>query len=175
MDDLRYPIGRFSSVRRTLSDEERAAHIDQIGAHPARMREAVLGLSDEQLDTPYRDGGWTVRQVVHHVVDSHVNAYTRFKLTATEEHPTIRTYEEKLWAELPEAKAGPIEPSLAILDALHARWVMFLEAMSPADFERTLLYPDIGDMTADVLLELYAWHGRHHTAHVTNLRERKGW
>ena len=139
------------------------------------MRAAVHGLNDEQLDTPYRDDGWTVRQVVHHVVDSHVNAYVRFKLTGSEEHPTIRTYEEKDWAELGEAKSAPVELSLTLLDALHARWVAYLECLEPADFERTLHYPDIGDITADVLLELYAWHGRHHVAHVTSLREREEW
>jgi len=174
-DDPRYPIGRFSPSGRTLSDDERAAHIGHIAAHPTRMREAVHGLDDGQLDTPYRDGGWTVRQVVHHVVDSHLNAYARFKLVATEDHPTIRTYEESRWAELPEAKSAPVELSLALLDALHGRWVAHLDSMSPTDFERTLDYPGIGGMTADTLLELYSWHGRHHTAHVTRLRDRKGW
>ena len=130
--------------------------------------------SDGQLDTPYRDGGWTVRQVVHHVVDSHVNAYCRFKLAATEDHPTIRTYEEKEWAKLPDSRLPP-EVSLAILDALHARWVAFLDAVEPSYFERTLHYPGMGDVTADVLLEIYAWHGPHHVAHVTRLRERSGW
>ncbi len=127
MDDPRYPIGPFSPAGRPLSDDERAAHIEHIRAHPARMREAVRGLDDEQLDTPYRDGGWTVRQVVHHVVDSHLNAYMRFKLAATEDHPTIRTYEESRWAELPEAKSAPVELSLTLLEALHARWVAFLD------------------------------------------------
>ena len=174
MDDPRYPIGKFRSVRRTLSDEERGALIDAIRETPARLREAVAGLSDAQLDTPYRDGGWTVRQVVHHVVDSHVNAYCRFKLAATEDHPTIRTYEEKDWAELPDTKLPP-EASLAILDALHARWVAFLDAVEPTYFERTVHYPDMGDVTAGLLLELYGWHGPHHVAHVTALRERNGW
>lgn len=174
MDDPRYPIGKFRSVRRTLSREERAALIDAIRETPARMRAAVAGLSDGQLDTPYRDGGWTVRQVVHHVVDSHVNAYCRFKLAATEDHPTIRTYEEKEWAELPDTKLPP-EASLAILDALHARWVAFLEGVEPSYFERTLHYPGTGDVTPDVLLEIYGWHGPHHVAHVTTLRDRNGW
>jgi uncharacterized damage-inducible protein DinB len=174
MSDPRYPIGKFKSVRRTLTGEERAELIAAIRETPVRLREAVSGLSDAQLDTPYRDDGWTVRQVVHHVVDSHVNAYCRFKLAATEEHPTIRTYEEKDWAELPDAKLPP-EVSLAILDALHARWVAFLDAMGPEYFERTLHYPDMGDVAVDLLLELYGWHGPHHTAHVTTLRERSGW
>lgn len=175
MGDPRYPIGKFKSVRRALTADERAELIDAIRATPARMRAAVAGLSDAQLDTPYRDGGWTVRQVVHHVVDSHVNAYCRFKLAATEDHPTIRTYEEKDWAELPDAKALPVETSLAILDALHARWVAFLDAVEPGYFGRTLHHPEIGEMAVDVLLEIYGWHGPHHTAHVTTLRERKGW
>lgn len=173
--DPRYPIGRFKSVRRTLTGEERRALIDSIGAHPSLLRAAVDGLSDAQLDTPYREGGWTVRQVVHHVVDSHVNAYVRFKLAATEDHPTIRTYEEKEWAELPDAKTLPVEASLAILDALHARWVAFLLAAEPAYFERTLHHPEMGDVAVEVLLEVYGWHGPHHTAHVTTLRERHGW
>jgi len=174
MSDPRYPIGKFQSVRRTLTAEERAELIDAIRETPARLREAVAGLSDAQLDTPYRDGGWTVRQVVHHLVDSHVNAYCRFKLAATEDHPTIRTYEEQHWAELPDAKLPP-EMSLAILDTLHARLVAFLDAMGPEFFERTLHYPGTGDVPVDVLLEIYGWHGRHHTAHVTTLRERSGW
>ena len=175
MSDVRYPIGPFKSVQRTLTAEERKKLIDAIEVAPARMRAAVSGLSDEQLDTPYRDGGWTVRQVVHHVVDSHVNAYCRFKLSLTEDNPTIRTYEEKEWAELPDAKSNPVEGSLAILDALHPRWVSLLRAMKPEDFERPLHYPGIGDRKVDVLLEIYGWHGAHHEAHVTSLRERMGW
>ena len=175
MDDLRYPIGPFTSVRRTLAEDERAALIDAIEAHPANMRAAVDGLTDEQLDTRYRDGGWTVRQVVHHVVDSHTNAYVRFKLAATEDHPTIRTYEQALWAELPDGKTAPVEGSLAILDALHARWVSFLRDLTPEEFERQLEHPDVGDVAVDVLLEIYGWHGPHHEAHITSLRERMGW
>ena len=174
MSDPRYPIGKFQSVRRALSADERAKLVEAIRETPARMRAAVAGLTDAQLDTPYRDGGWTVRQVVHHVVDSHVNAYCRFKLAATEDHPTIRTYEEKRWAELPDTQLPP-EASLAILDALHARWVAFLDAVEPTYFERTLHYPGMGDVPVDVLLEIYGWHGRHHVAHVTGLRERNGW
>jgi uncharacterized damage-inducible protein DinB len=175
MDDLRYPIGKFKSVRRALAEDERRAHIASIRELPARLRAAVAGLSDGQLDTPYRPEGWTVRQVVHHVVDSHTNAYCRFKLVATEDHPTIRTYAEKEWAELPDAKTLPVEVSLAILDAIHTRWVAFLESMPPSFFRRTLNHPEVGELAADVLLEIYGWHGPHHTAHVTSLRERNGW
>jgi uncharacterized damage-inducible protein DinB len=175
MDDLRYPVGKLELVGRPLTSDERSALLDAIRETPAKLRAAVDGLSDEQLDTRYREGGWTVRQVVHHVVDSHVNAYCRFKLAATEDHPTIRTYEEKDWAEQPDAKTLPPEASLAILDTLHARWVAFLDAMPEEFFTRTLHYPDMGDITVDVLLEIYGWHGPHHTAHVTSLRERSGW
>jgi hypothetical protein len=175
MDDARYPMGRFSSVGRALEDQERAALIDTIEGHPTRMRAAVNGLTEEQLDTPYRDGGWTLRQVVHHVVDSHINAYVRFKLALTEENPAIRTYEEAIWAELPDGKTAPVEGSLAILDALHGRWVSFLRNLKPQDFERPLQYPRIGDVKVDLLLEIYGWHGPHHEAHVTRTRERMGW
>ncbi|HET9949510.1 MAG TPA: putative metal-dependent hydrolase [Longimicrobiales bacterium] len=160
---------------RPLEPDERLAHIGAIQGHPARMRVALSGLSDEQLDTPYRAGGWTLRQVVHHVADSHVNAYVRFKLAVTEDRPTVKTYEEHLWAELPDGRSGPIEVSLAILDALHARWVTFLGSLTPEQFARELHYPGLGAITVDSLLELYAWHGRHHEAHVTGLRERMGW
>ena len=175
MNDVRYPIGRLSPLGRPLADEERAALIDAIEAHPSRIRAAVTGLSDEQLDTRYRDGGWTLRQVVHHVVDSHVNAYVRFKLALTEDNPTIRTYEEAMWAELPDGKTAPVEGSLAILDALHARWVSCLRNMTPEDFRRPLHYPGMGDVHLDLLLEIYGWHGPHHEAHVTTMRERNAW
>jgi hypothetical protein len=175
MNDVRYPIGPFSSVGRRLTDEERTSLIDAIAGHPARMRAAVEDLTDEQLDTRYRDEGWTLRQVVHHVVDSHANAYVRFKLALTEDNPAIRTYEEHLWAELPDAKSAPVEGSLAILDALHARWVSFLRALGPADFDRPLHYPGMGDVKVDLLLEIYGWHGPHHEAHITTTRDRMGW
>jgi len=173
--DLRYPVGDFTSVGRPLTAEERRALIDRIDAHPACMRAAVSGLSDDQLDTPYRDGGWTVRQVVHHVVDSHLNSYVRFKLAVTENNPTICTYEEKAWAELPDAKTAPIGGSLDLLEMLHRRWVAFLRALEPHHFARTLTHPESGSMTGDVLLELYGWHTVHHEAHITSLRERRGW
>lgn len=174
-DELRYPRGPFRSVGRPLTPEERSGHIDTIAEHPAHMREAVAGLNDDQLDTPYRDGGWTVRQVIHHVVDSHLNAYIRFKLAVTEDRPTICAYEEKLWAELPDAKATPIDGSLAMLEHLHARWVVFLRGLGEGDFRRVFLHPELGELTVDILLEIYGWHGPHHVAHVTRLRERRGW
>jgi len=175
MEELRYPIGPLALKREPLTSDERSALIGSIEAHPTRMRAAVDGLTDEQLDTPYREGGWTSRQVVHHVVDSHVNAYVRFKLALTEDNPTIGTYEEQLWAELPDAKSAPVEGSLAILEALHPRWVACLEHLAPDDFRRPLHHPEIGDTQVDVLLEIYGWHGPHHEAHVTSLRKRMGW
>lgn len=173
--DPRYPIGNFSSVGRALTAAERSTLIDAIEAHPANMRKAVAGLTDEQLDTPYRDGGWTVRQVVHHVVDSHVNSYVRFKLAVTETRPRVGTYEEAAWAELPDGKTLPAEDSLAILEPLHRRWVYFLRHLSEADFGRTVDHPEIGDISVDVLLEIYGWHCPHHEAHITSLRAARGW
>lgn len=173
MSDERYPIGKFTKVQQ-LSAAERAAAIDQIAAAPATFRRAVAGLDDAQLDTPYRNGGWTVRQVSHHLPDSHMNAYMRFKWGLTEDVPAIKTYEEKDWAKTPEITA-PIASSLDLLTALHARWVNLLRGMRPAEFARTLKHPDWGTPSLDTLLALYAWHGRHHTAHVTSLRDRMGW
>jgi hypothetical protein len=138
------------------------------------MREAVTGLNDAQLDTPYRPGGWTVRQVVHHVPDSHMNAYIRLKLALTEDTPVIKTYEESLWAQLADARA-PIEDSLVLLERLHRRWDLLLGSMAPGDFARRFRHPELGAMSIDELISLYAWHGRHHVAHVTTLRERMGW
>jgi uncharacterized damage-inducible protein DinB len=174
MSDLRYPIGKFS-FEGTPTDEQKARFLDDIEQTPARLRAAVAGLSDKQLDTPYRDGGWTVRQVVHHVPDSHMNSYIRFKLAMTEQEPTIRTYQENLWAELPEAKTAPVEISLTLLDTLHRRWVLFLRGLKPEDWKRTFRHPELGLMTLEKNLALYAWHGKHHVAHVTGLRERMGW
>ena len=174
MTDPRYPIGKWDR-RDALTPSERAAMIAQIGEVPARMRTAIAGLDAAQLDTPYREGGWTVRQVVHHVPDSHLNSYTRFKLALTEEEPTIRPYDEAKWAALSDSRDTPVETSLTMLDALHDRWTILLRAMSDGDFRRTLRHPDIGVMSLDALLSLYAWHGRHHVGHVTSLRERMGW
>lgn len=174
MEDLRYPIGPMPRVP-ALTPAEREEAIAAIAAVPALLRSAVAGLTDAQLDTPYRPGGWTVRQVIHHVPDSHLNAYVRFKLALTEEHPRIRTYEEARWAELPEARTAPVEVSLALVEALHDRWVRSLRALAPEEFSRTLDHPDHGTLVLDSLLAIYAWHGRHHTAHVTELRRREGW
>lgn len=171
--DLRYPIGKHVPVSR-LSPAERAERVEEIAAAPALFRRAVSDLSDDQLDTPYRDGGWTVRQVAHHLPDSHMNAYMRFKWGLTEESPAIKTYEEKDWAKTPETRA-PIEMSLDLLAALHERWVTLLRGMRPADFARTIKHPEWGTPSLDALLAQYAWHGRHHTAHVTALRQRMGW
>ncbi len=172
--DLRYPIGEFRHAG-ALAPEDRRRAIARIEATPRLMRAAVADLSDPQLDTPYRPGGWTARQVVHHLPDSHLNSYTRFKLAVTEDTPTIRTYEEALWAELPEARTAPVELSLALLDALHARWVLFLRNLSAADFARCFRHPAHGVVTLDWALDYYAWHGDHHVAHVAGLRRRMGW
>jgi DinB family protein len=174
MTDPRYPIGKFSFAG-PLTEDQKARFLDEIEQTPARMRAATHGLSDKQLDTPYRDGGWTVRQVVHHVPDSHMNSYMRFKLALTENEPTIRSYMEDLWAELPEAKTAPIELSLALLEDLHKRWMLMLRAISPADWKRTFRHPEIGLMTLEKNLAAYAWHGRHHVAHIAALREKMGW
>ncbi len=173
MTDLQYPIGKFNS-KKEISDAERQMLIQQIAEAPAKLRAAVKGLNDQQLDTPYRPGGWTVRQVVHHVPDSHLNAYTRFKLAMTEHEPTIRPYDEKLWAELPEARTAPIENSLVLLESLHKRWVLFLQSLKPSDFARTFRHPESGVHNLDWLLQLYAWHGHHHVVHITSLRARIG-
>ena len=171
--DLRYPIGQYTP----LADADAATYarlIDEIERLPNELRAASAGLSDAQLDTPYRDGGWTVRQVVHHVPDSHVNAYVRFKLALTEDTPRIKPYEEARWAKLPDARL-PIGVSLALLDALHERWVVLLRSLAPEDWERAYDHPDNGVTTLRAALGVYAWHGRHHVAHVTGLRERMGW
>jgi uncharacterized damage-inducible protein DinB len=174
LKDLQYPIGRFGLDGKPSDDQVRQA-ITQIGDAPANLRAAVEGLSSQQLDTPYRPGGWTVRQVVHHVPDSHLNSYCRLKLALTEEEPTIKAYHEDRWAELEDSKATPIEVSLALLESLHKRWVLLLTSLRPADFQRTFRHPEIGVVTLAQNTCLYAWHGRHHTAHITALRERMGW
>lgn len=174
MTDSRYPVGPFKR-KETISDNERRDLIRQIAEAPAKLRAAVQGLTQEQLDTPYRDGGWTVRQVVHHLPDSHMNAYIRVKLAITEQHPTIKPYEQQLWAELVDARTAPVEPSLALLEALHARWVVFLQSLTSSDFSRTFHHPESGVQNLDAVLQLYAWHGRHHVAQIASLRERMGW
>jgi hypothetical protein len=172
--DPRFPIGKWEK-KTSLDAATRQRFIDEIAATPAAMRKAVAGLSDAQLDTPYRDGGWTVRQVVHHVPDSHLNSYVRFKLALTEDTPQIKTYDEQKWAETAEVAKTPIEVSLALLDSLHTRWVTLLRSMSAADFARRFKHPELGELNLDTLLSLYEWHGRHHVAHITALRQRKGW
>jgi hypothetical protein len=171
--DERFPIGKFTPVTE-LTNEDRKARIEQIATAPANFRKAVAGLNDQQLDTPYRSGGWTVRQVAHHLPDSHMNAYMRFKWGLTEDAPTIKTYEEKDWAKTPETSA-PIAFSLDLLTSLHERWITLLRGMKPADFARKVKHPELGPISLDTLVALYSWHGRHHTAHVTSLRERMGW
>ncbi len=171
--DLRYPIGK-ADTRTPLAAGERAQRIDSIAALPAQLRKAVHGLTDAQLDTPYRPGGWTVRQLTHHVADSHMNAFVRFRLGFTEDNPTIKPYDEKAWSELPDMRL-PVEVSLRLLDSLHERMVQMLRSVPPASFQRTIYHPENGPMTLDAMVSLYAWHGQHHTAHVTSLRQRQGW
>jgi hypothetical protein len=172
--DLRYPIGEYVA-KNALTPEERAAAIAQIEEAPRCMRDAVGGLSGGQLDTPYRPGGWTVRQVAHHVPDSHMNAYVRMKLGLTEKEPTIKPYDEGLWAELADSREAPVEVSLSLLEFLHLRWDMLLRALPSSDFARRVRHPERGLMTLDHIIHYYAWHGRHHVAHITSLRQREGW
>jgi uncharacterized damage-inducible protein DinB len=174
MTDLRYPIGKFHFAG-PPTEPERRKYIDEISEAPANLRAAVKGLSDQQLDTPYRPEGWTVRQVAHHVPDSHLNAYVRFKLALTEEEPTIKTYAEDRWARLPDTAATPVEVSLTLLDSLHNRWVRLLHSLQPEDWKRTFRHPELGLVSLEKNLALYAWHGRHHVAHIMSLRERNGW
>ena len=174
MTDLRYPIGKFHYDGPT-TDEQLRKSIDEIAHAPSNLRSAITGLSAQQLDTPYRPGGWTVRQVVHHVPDSHMNAYIRFKLALTEEEPTIKPYAEDRWAELADTGTTPVEVSLTMLDALHDRWVRLLRSLRADDWKRTFRHPELGVMDLERTLALYAWHGRHHVAHVTSLPEREGW
>jgi uncharacterized damage-inducible protein DinB len=170
LDELRYPVGRFNPA----ASGSRAQQIDTIRQLPATLRSAVSGLNDAQLDTPYRDGGWTVRQLVHHIADSHANAYIRFKLALTEDSPTIKPYDEAAWANLPDSRL-PIEPSLAFTEAIHTRLVALLESLTDADYQKTFRHPERGTVTLANNLAMYDWHSRHHTAHITGLRERMGW
>jgi hypothetical protein len=172
--DLSYPIGKYEH-KASLTPAERETAIAQIAAAPKCLRDAVAGLSHQQFDTPYRPGGWTVRQVVHHVPDSHLNSYVRFKLALTENEPTIRPYDEALWAKLQDSRDTPVEVSLTLLESLHNRWEVLLRSLGPEDFSRRLRHPAQGPMTLDDMLGAYAWHGRHHVAHITSLRSREGW
>ncbi len=171
--DLRYPIGKLELPAR-FDAASRAAAIAQIAALPTMLHEAVRGLDNARLDTPYRDGGWTVRQVVHHLVDSHVNAFVRHKLVATETDPPLKAYDENAWVGCADGAAA-IGGSLLLLDALHERWATFLRALPESAFARTGVHTDRGKMTLDDLVAMYAWHGRHHVAHITALRRRSGW
>ena len=174
MTDLRYPIGKFDWKADVSPDQLQQALLE-IETAPQKLRKAVEGLTEEQLNTPYRPEGWTVRQVVHHVPDSHMNSYVRFKLALTENNPTIRPYLEDRWAQLEDGRTGNIEISLVLLEALHKRWILFLRSLSPSDFQKTLVHPDSGELRLDKNLCMYAWHGKHHTAQITSLRERMGW
>ena len=172
-DDLRYPVGRFCPPAASMPGV-RAAQIETLRLLPERLRAAVAGLNEAQLDTPYRDEGWTVRQVVHHFADSHANAFIRFKLALTEDWPTIKPYDEAAWARLPDSRL-PIDGSLVFIDSLHARWVALLQSMSEADFQRGYNHPEMGPQNLAAALALYEWHSRHHVAHITNLRQRMAW
>ena len=172
--DPRYPIGEFLWPE-SLSRHERERAVTEIAALPARMRAAVSGLTEAQLDTPYREGGWTIRQVVHHVPDSHLNSYVRYKLALTEDEPTIKPYDESAWAKFEDSRATPIETSLRLLETLHERWVNLMRGMTEAQWKRRFLHPEHGPMALDLTAAMYAWHGAHHLAHITNARAAGGW
>jgi DinB superfamily len=172
--DLSYPIGKFD-FKQTVAPGRYPGLIEEIAGAPALYRDAVRGLDDAQLDTPYRPGGWTVRQTVHHVADSHMNSYLRMRLALTEAEPTIKPYDQKAWAELSDSRTAPVEVSLQLIESLHARWVVLLGTLSGADFARAFRHPEIGLVRLDTNLALYAWHGQHHAAHITGLRQRNGW
>jgi uncharacterized damage-inducible protein DinB len=174
MNDLRYPVGKFK-YDGPPSSEQKLAFVEDIAQAPAQIRAAVNGLSDTQLHTPYRPGGWTVHQVVHHVPDSHLNSYIRFKLALTEENPTIKPYAEDRWAELSDTKDTPVEVSLKLLESLHERWVRLLRSLTTEQWKRTFRHPELGAMDLEKTLALYAWHGKHHAAHITELRKRMSW
>ena len=173
--DLRFPVGKFVRPE-SLTPEQRKEAIKTLAEAPAKLKTALKRLNEKQLDTPYRPDGWTVRQVVHHLADSHMNALTRFKLGLTEDMPTIKPYDEARWAELDDGKSKLVDESVQLLTALHARWVYLLERMKPADFSRKINHPEWKQpMSLDTLLALYEWHSRHHVAHITELRKREGW
>jgi hypothetical protein len=172
--DLRYPIGKYQAPS-NIDAAQRTQWIDIISTLPGELSATVEGLNDQQLDTPYREGGWTVRQLVHHIADSHLNSQIRFRWALTEDTPLIKAYDEKRWAELLDAKRLPVDSSLDLLSGLHRRWTELLRQMTEADFKRRLIHPESGELALDWLLGLYAWHGRHHVAHISSLRERMGW
>jgi hypothetical protein len=172
--DLRYPIGRLEPGFRLTPQNQRSVLLD-IAELPDRLRDAVQDLSDAQLDTPYRPDGWTVRQVVHHLADSHMHWYIRTRLALTEKEPAIKAYDENRWASLTDARSGPLEPSLTLLDGLHARMGLLLKSMTPEDWTKKFIHSERGTVVLDINVPVYAWHGRHHTAHITELRKRMGW
>lgn len=172
--DPRYPIGKFDK-NVVVTSEMKKEFIQTIEDLPSQLKSEVENLSQQQLDTPYRDGGWTIRQVVHHMPDSHLNAYVRFKLALTEDNPKIKTYEEHLWAELPDTFKTPIEISLNLLESLHIRWGLLLKSLSDDQFDRTFQHPVSGNITLRKTLALYAWHSNHHLAHITELKKKMGW
>lgn len=174
MDDLRFPVGKFNYAG-PASEADLRMWLSQIAETPALLRAAVNGLAEEQLNTPYRPEGWTVRQVVHHVADSHMNSYVRFRLALTEDEPVIKPYEENLWAQLSDASSAPVELSLSLLDSLHQRWMLLLNSLGPAERARAFRHPEMGLVTLEKNVALYAWHGRHHVAHITALKSRMGW
>ena len=174
MEELRYPIGRFE-IDKNITAEKRQIYIQEMADAPAQLRAVVAGLNDEQLDTRYRPDGWTVRQVVHHVPDSHLNSYIRYKWALTEDVPLIKTYHEDRWAELYDGKSLPVDVSLNLLDAIHERYLLSLRALPDADFKKQFKHADWGTIDIDIHISIYAWHGKHHVAHITNLRERMGW
>ena len=174
MTDLRYPIGPFEAGP-PVDDEGRRQLLRQLAGAPARLRAAVADLSEDRLDTPYRPGGWTVRQVVHHLADAQMNWYVRTKLALTEDEPIVRSYDEVRWAELHDARTAPVEPSLNLLDGLHRRWVELFKSLSEEQWKRKIIHPDRGIFVLDATLAMHVWHGRHHTAHIVELRNRMGW
>ncbi len=175
LEKLKYPIGEFSKPE-AVSYEDIKGYIQTIEDFPDKLIKAVFGLFDEQLDTQYRPEGWTIRQVVHHLADSHINSYVRFKWALTENKPTIKAYDEVLWAEMKDASSAPVEVSLKLLEALHSRWVMTLKNMSPVDFQRKFIHPESKkEINLETNLASYAWHCNHHLAHIVNLKQQKGW
>jgi hypothetical protein len=174
MDDNRYPVGKFV-FDKDVTPEKRKACIRDIAVLPANLRRVLEGLSNAQMDTPYRDGGWTVRQVAHHLADSHMNAFVRCKLALTENAPTIKPYDQDAWAQTADVLKADTGLSLSLLEGMHARWTLLLNAMTPADFARTFMHPERGPMTLDQTLQTYAWHCRHHVAQIHSQRKRMGW
>lgn len=174
LEELRFPIGPFD-LKTPVGAEDLPALIDEIAAMPSGLRDAVAGLSEAQLDTPYRPDGWTARQVVHHLADSHINSVVRFKWALTEDEPTIKPYFEERWAELDDSRAAPVDVSLRLLESLHERWALLLRSLSPEQLDRCFRHPEMGKVRLRIAIAFYAWHGRHHIAHITSLREREGW